>query len=163
MASEQFTGDAHSLAGRVRIGSTEGLGCFFLSPQLARFTCNNPDLSIDLLPVVRLQCDSRKPEQRKLHRYSTTVMVSAALTNQTKIVLAENIMFDQASRSTGIANNASRCAGERISRRGMPLPPIAVPPWSPCERALTGVKQSPDARRKGVRHRQPFFSLSKPS
>jgi DNA-binding transcriptional LysR family regulator len=32
MASEQFTGDAHSLSGRVRIGSTEGFGCFFLSP-----------------------------------------------------------------------------------------------------------------------------------
>ena len=51
MASEQFTGDAHSLSGRVRIGSTEGFGCFFLSPQLARFTCKHPHISIDLLSV----------------------------------------------------------------------------------------------------------------
>jgi DNA-binding transcriptional LysR family regulator len=50
-AAEQFTGGAHSLSGHVRIGSTEGFGCFFLSPQLARFTGQHPDISIDLLPV----------------------------------------------------------------------------------------------------------------
>jgi DNA-binding transcriptional LysR family regulator len=51
VASEQFTGGPHSLSGHVRIGSTEGFGCFFLSPQLTRFTCKHPDFSIDLLPV----------------------------------------------------------------------------------------------------------------
>lgn len=50
-ASEQFTGGAHSLSGHVRVGSTEGFGCFFLSPQLARFAGKHPDISIDLLPV----------------------------------------------------------------------------------------------------------------
>ncbi|KAG0189725.1 hypothetical protein DFQ28_003048 [Apophysomyces sp. BC1034] len=50
-ASEQFTSSAYSLAGHVRIGSTEGFGCFFLSPQLARFNARHPDISIDLLPV----------------------------------------------------------------------------------------------------------------
>jgi DNA-binding transcriptional LysR family regulator len=33
------------------VGSTEGFGCFFLAPQLARFTRKHPDISIDLLPV----------------------------------------------------------------------------------------------------------------
>jgi DNA-binding transcriptional LysR family regulator len=33
------------------VGSTEGFGCFFLSPQLARFTDQHRDISIDLLPV----------------------------------------------------------------------------------------------------------------
>jgi DNA-binding transcriptional LysR family regulator len=50
-AAELFTGGAHSLSGHVRVGSTEGFGCFFLSPQLARFTGQHPDISIDLLPV----------------------------------------------------------------------------------------------------------------
>ncbi|MEZ0603125.1 LysR family transcriptional regulator [Paraburkholderia sp. IW21] len=50
-ASEQFAGAAQSLSGHVRIGSTEGFGCFFLSPQLARFTARHPDIAIDLLPV----------------------------------------------------------------------------------------------------------------
>ncbi|CAD6550627.1 HTH-type transcriptional regulator HdfR [Paraburkholderia hiiakae] len=50
-ASEQFSGDGHFLSGHVRIGSTEGLGCFFISPQLARFSVAHPEISIDLLPV----------------------------------------------------------------------------------------------------------------
>lgn len=50
-ASEQFAGATQSLSGHVRIGSTEGFGCFFLSPQLARFTAVHRDISIDLLPV----------------------------------------------------------------------------------------------------------------
>lgn len=49
--SEQFTGGAHSLSGHVRVGSTEGLGSFFLAPQLAHFAQAHPDISIDLLPV----------------------------------------------------------------------------------------------------------------
>jgi DNA-binding transcriptional LysR family regulator len=50
-ASEQFASGAHSLSGHVRVGSTEGFGCFFLAPQLARFTAKHPDISVDLLPV----------------------------------------------------------------------------------------------------------------
>ncbi|MBB6103576.1 DNA-binding transcriptional LysR family regulator [Paraburkholderia bannensis] len=50
-ASEQFALGAQSLSGHVRVGSTEGFGCFFLAPQLARFTGKHPDMSIDLLPV----------------------------------------------------------------------------------------------------------------
>lgn len=50
-AAEQFASRTQSLSGHVRIGSTEGFGCFFLSPQLARFTGTHPDVSIDLLPV----------------------------------------------------------------------------------------------------------------
>ncbi len=50
-ASEQFAQGSQSLSGHVRVGSTEGFGCFFLAPQLARFTARHPDMSIDLLPV----------------------------------------------------------------------------------------------------------------
>ena len=50
-ASEQFAGGTHELSGHVRIGSTEGFGCFFLSPQLARFADVHRDVSIDILPV----------------------------------------------------------------------------------------------------------------
>ncbi|AIO36648.1 bacterial regulatory helix-turn-helix, lysR family protein [Burkholderia cenocepacia] len=50
-AGEQFTGAAQSLSGHVRIGSTEGFGCFFLAPQLTRFTATHHEVSIDLLPV----------------------------------------------------------------------------------------------------------------
>ncbi|AUT66742.1 LysR family transcriptional regulator [Paraburkholderia terrae] len=50
-ASEQFAGASQGLSGHVRVGSTEGFGCFFLSPQLARFTAANRDMSIDLLSV----------------------------------------------------------------------------------------------------------------
>jgi DNA-binding transcriptional LysR family regulator len=50
-ASEQFAGGAHSLSGHVRVGATEGFGCFFLSAQLSRFAANHPNISIDLLPV----------------------------------------------------------------------------------------------------------------
>jgi DNA-binding transcriptional LysR family regulator len=50
-ASEQFAGAAHSLSGHIRIGSTEGFGCFFLAPQLAHFTDRHREVSIDLLPV----------------------------------------------------------------------------------------------------------------
>ncbi|WP_322014776.1 LysR family transcriptional regulator [Paraburkholderia sp. J12] len=50
-ASEQFALGAQSLSGHVRVGSTEGFGCFFLAPQLARFSGKHPDMSIDLLPV----------------------------------------------------------------------------------------------------------------
>ena len=50
-ASEQFALGAHALSGHVRVGSTEGFGCFFLAPQLAHFTGSHPDISIDLLPV----------------------------------------------------------------------------------------------------------------
>jgi DNA-binding transcriptional LysR family regulator len=50
-ASEQFANGAQTLSGHVRVGSTEGFGCFFLSPQIARFTGAHPDISIDLLPV----------------------------------------------------------------------------------------------------------------
>ncbi|WP_144148942.1 LysR family transcriptional regulator [Paraburkholderia sp. BCC1884] len=50
-ASEQFNGGANTLAGHVRIGSTEGFGSFFLAPQLAHFSTLHPEISIDLLPV----------------------------------------------------------------------------------------------------------------
>ena len=50
-ASEQFALGTQSLSGHVRVGSTEGFGCFFLAPQLTRFTSKHPDMSIDLLPV----------------------------------------------------------------------------------------------------------------
>jgi len=50
-ASEQFAGGAHLLSGHVRVGATEGFGCFFLSAQLSRFAALHPNISIDLLPV----------------------------------------------------------------------------------------------------------------
>lgn len=51
MAREQFSGGEESLAGHVRVGSTEGFGCFFLAPQIAALTERHPALSVDLLPV----------------------------------------------------------------------------------------------------------------
>jgi DNA-binding transcriptional LysR family regulator len=36
-ASEQFGGGASSLSGHVRVGTTEGFGCFSLSAQLSYF------------------------------------------------------------------------------------------------------------------------------
>ena len=50
-ASEQFSGSDEALAGHIRVGSTEGFGCFFLAPHIAALTDKHPALSIDLLPV----------------------------------------------------------------------------------------------------------------
>ncbi len=50
-ACEQFDGASQALSGHVRVGSTEGFGCFFLSPQLARFSGLHREMSIDILPV----------------------------------------------------------------------------------------------------------------
>lgn len=50
-ATEQIANTGHALSGHVRVGSTEGFGCFFLAPQLARFQDAQPNISIDLLPV----------------------------------------------------------------------------------------------------------------
>jgi DNA-binding transcriptional LysR family regulator len=50
-ATELLGNVGHALSGHVRVGSTEGFGCFFLAPQLARFQDTHPDISIDLLPV----------------------------------------------------------------------------------------------------------------
>jgi DNA-binding transcriptional LysR family regulator len=50
-AAEQIANTGHALSGHVRVGSTEGFGCFFLAPQLARFQDAHPNISIDLLPV----------------------------------------------------------------------------------------------------------------
>jgi molybdate transport repressor ModE-like protein len=50
-ATEQIANTGHALSGLVRVGSTEGFGCFFLAPQLARFQNAHPSITIDLLPV----------------------------------------------------------------------------------------------------------------
>jgi DNA-binding transcriptional LysR family regulator len=50
-ATEQIANSGHALSGHVRVGSTEGFGCFFLAPQLARFQDAHRQISIDLLPV----------------------------------------------------------------------------------------------------------------
>ncbi|WP_050452050.1 LysR family transcriptional regulator [Candidatus Burkholderia verschuerenii] len=50
-ATEQIGNTGHALSGHVRVGSTEGFGCFFLAPQLARFQDAHPNISVDLLPV----------------------------------------------------------------------------------------------------------------
>jgi DNA-binding transcriptional LysR family regulator len=50
-ACEELNETGHTLSGHVRIGSTEGFGCFFLSPQLAHFQAMHPSISMDLLPV----------------------------------------------------------------------------------------------------------------
>jgi molybdate transport repressor ModE-like protein len=50
-ATEQIANTGHALSGHVRVGSTEGFGCFFLAPQLARFQDTHPNITIDLLPV----------------------------------------------------------------------------------------------------------------
>lgn len=50
-ACEELSDTGHTLSGHVRIGSTEGFGCFFLSPHLAHFQAAHPSISMDLLPV----------------------------------------------------------------------------------------------------------------
>jgi molybdate transport repressor ModE-like protein len=50
-ATEHIANSGHALSGHVRVGCTEGFGCFFLAPQLARFQDLHRQISIDLLPV----------------------------------------------------------------------------------------------------------------
>ncbi len=50
-AREQFVEKSTSLAGHVRIASTEAFGCYFLAPQLTRFQKIHEELLIDLLPL----------------------------------------------------------------------------------------------------------------
>lgn len=50
-ACEALSNTGQSLSGHIRIGSTEGFGCFFLAPHLARFQAAHPSISMDLLPV----------------------------------------------------------------------------------------------------------------
>ncbi|CAN0626286.1 Transcriptional regulator, LysR family [Burkholderia multivorans] len=50
-ACDQVANTGHALSGHVRIGSTEGFGCFFLAPQLTRFRAAHPHVTVDLLPV----------------------------------------------------------------------------------------------------------------
>lgn len=50
-ACDQVANTGHALSGHVRIGSTEGFGCFFLAPQLAQFRAAHPHVTVDLLPV----------------------------------------------------------------------------------------------------------------
>lgn len=50
-ACEQVSGSSLALSGHVRIGSTEGFGSFFITPQLAHFQDAYPAISIDILPL----------------------------------------------------------------------------------------------------------------
>lgn len=50
-ACDQVANTGHALSGHVRIGSTEGFGCFFLAPQLTQFRIAHPHVTVDLLPV----------------------------------------------------------------------------------------------------------------
>lgn len=50
-ACDKVANTGHALSGHVRVGSTEGFGCFFLAPQLVRFQAIYPHVAIDLLPV----------------------------------------------------------------------------------------------------------------
>lgn len=50
-AFEQVSDTASSLTGKVRIGCTEGLGTFFIAPQLALFQQQYPEIYLDILAV----------------------------------------------------------------------------------------------------------------
>ncbi|WP_462381906.1 LysR family transcriptional regulator [Pseudomonas sp. Marseille-QA0892] len=50
-ACEEVSGASLALSGHIRIGSTEGFGCFFIAPQLSAFQDRYPNISVDLLPV----------------------------------------------------------------------------------------------------------------
>ncbi|MCO5396647.1 LysR family transcriptional regulator [Ralstonia sp. 21MJYT02-11] len=50
-ACDQVANTGHAVSGHVRIGSTEGFGCFFLAPQLTQFRIAHPHVTVDLLPV----------------------------------------------------------------------------------------------------------------
>lgn len=50
-ACEEVSGASLALSGHIRIGSTEGFGCFFIAPQLSTFQDRYPNISVDLLPV----------------------------------------------------------------------------------------------------------------
>lgn len=52
-ATEQVAGHDHRLFGTVRIGATEGFGCYVLAPLLAHFCHRHPQITADVLPVPR--------------------------------------------------------------------------------------------------------------
>jgi DNA-binding transcriptional LysR family regulator len=53
-------GEAEVLRGHIRIGTSEGFGCFVLSPQLAGFQRRYPDVRLELLPVPRFVSLSKR-------------------------------------------------------------------------------------------------------
>ncbi|MEJ7137922.1 LysR family transcriptional regulator [Amphibiibacter pelophylacis] len=53
LAQADLGGDASALTGQVRLGSTEGLGAYFLAPRLADFCERHPGLRVDLLALPR--------------------------------------------------------------------------------------------------------------
>lgn len=52
-ARDEIGGDGQALEGRVRMGSTEGFGIFFIAPRMAGFRARYPHLEVDMLPVPR--------------------------------------------------------------------------------------------------------------
>jgi DNA-binding transcriptional LysR family regulator len=52
--------ESESLAGHVRLGTTEGFGTFVLAPQLSTLQRRHPRLSIDLLPLPRFVSLSKR-------------------------------------------------------------------------------------------------------
>ncbi|MGE4369181.1 MAG: LysR family transcriptional regulator [Burkholderiaceae bacterium] len=52
-AREEILGQAQTLSGHLRIGSTEGFGSYVLSPLMMDFQRRYPDLTLDLMPVPR--------------------------------------------------------------------------------------------------------------
>lgn len=53
-AEAEIAGLRLRVAGRVRIGATEGFGTSFLAPRLARMRGDNPDLQLELVTMPRL-------------------------------------------------------------------------------------------------------------
>jgi DNA-binding transcriptional LysR family regulator len=59
-AVEDVAGAGKALSGQVRIASTEGFGCFFLTPVMAHFQELHPQIGLDLLPVPHFVSLSRR-------------------------------------------------------------------------------------------------------
>ncbi|MCA0242006.1 MAG: LysR family transcriptional regulator [Proteobacteria bacterium] len=59
-AADAVFGRNESLSGQVRIGATEGFGCFVLAPHLAHFCAHHPRITVDLLPMPRFVSLSKR-------------------------------------------------------------------------------------------------------
>ncbi|TLX61542.1 LysR family transcriptional regulator [Stutzerimonas nosocomialis] len=59
-ACEQVAGTGLSLSGNVRIGSTEGFGTYFVTPQICEFQRFYPAITFDVLPVPHFVSLSRR-------------------------------------------------------------------------------------------------------
>ncbi|GLR65295.1 LysR family transcriptional regulator [Marinospirillum insulare] len=94
-ASEILQGLGEESIGSVRIGSTEGFGSFFITPQLSEFCRQNPRLVVELLPMPRFikltrhEADMAVTIERPRH---TSLVVTKLCDYRLKLYATENYL-----------------------------------------------------------------------